>query len=122
MSVILVVYRSNGDASDLESVSQVLNCHFFKLHLPLALSSNVPVTQRKYLPLLQLLKKICVQAHQGTAVVYVPFSPFQCRALAKRLAIAEKSRESLSEEVKLADQNITRLQVKRGLITSELPV
>ncbi|XP_076599346.1 protein phosphatase 1 regulatory subunit 21 isoform X2 [Chaetodon auriga] len=34
----------------------------------------------------------------------------ECRALAKRLAIAEKSRESLSEEVKLANQNITRLQ------------
>ncbi|XP_068597271.1 protein phosphatase 1 regulatory subunit 21 [Brachionichthys hirsutus] len=34
----------------------------------------------------------------------------ECRALAKRLAIAERSRETLSEEVKLADQNITRLQ------------
>ncbi|KAK2921993.1 protein phosphatase 1 regulatory subunit 21 isoform X1 [Channa argus] len=34
----------------------------------------------------------------------------ECRALAKRLAIAEKSREALSEEVKLANQNITRLQ------------
>ncbi|XP_071383507.1 protein phosphatase 1 regulatory subunit 21 isoform X4 [Centroberyx affinis] len=34
----------------------------------------------------------------------------ECRALARRLAIAEKSRETLSEEVKLANQNITRLQ------------
>uniref|UniRef100_A0A3P8N7G4 Protein phosphatase 1 regulatory subunit 21 n=1 Tax=Astatotilapia calliptera TaxID=8154 RepID=A0A3P8N7G4_ASTCA len=34
----------------------------------------------------------------------------ECRALAKRLAIAEKSRETFSEEVKLANQNITRLQ------------
>ncbi|XP_039639434.1 protein phosphatase 1 regulatory subunit 21 isoform X2 [Perca fluviatilis] len=34
----------------------------------------------------------------------------ECRALAKRLAIAEKSRETLSEGVKLANQNITRLQ------------
>ncbi|KAF7662357.1 hypothetical protein LDENG_00237720 [Lucifuga dentata] len=34
----------------------------------------------------------------------------ECRALAKRLAIAEKSRETLGEEVKLANQNITRLQ------------
>lgn len=34
----------------------------------------------------------------------------ECRALAKRLAIAEKSRETLSEEVKLSNQNITRLQ------------
>ncbi|KAM6916458.1 protein phosphatase 1 regulatory subunit 21 isoform 1-T2 [Xenentodon cancila] len=34
----------------------------------------------------------------------------ECRALAKRLAIAEKSREALSEEVKMANQNITRLQ------------
>lgn len=34
----------------------------------------------------------------------------ECRALAKRLALAEKSRESLSEDVKLSNQNITRLQ------------
>ncbi|XP_038848358.1 protein phosphatase 1 regulatory subunit 21-like isoform X1 [Salvelinus namaycush] len=34
----------------------------------------------------------------------------ECRALAKRLAIAEKSRETLTEEVKLANQNFTRLQ------------
>ncbi|KAM8859089.1 protein phosphatase 1 regulatory subunit 21 isoform 1-T1 [Spinachia spinachia] len=34
----------------------------------------------------------------------------ECRALAKRLAISEKSREALSEEVRLANQNITRLQ------------
>uniref|UniRef100_A0AAR2JX64 Protein phosphatase 1 regulatory subunit 21 n=1 Tax=Pygocentrus nattereri TaxID=42514 RepID=A0AAR2JX64_PYGNA len=33
-----------------------------------------------------------------------------CRALAKRLTIAEKSRETLTEEVKQANQNITRLQ------------
>lgn len=36
---------------------------------------------------------------------------FQCRAVAKRLAIAEKSRETLTDELKLAHQNITRLQV-----------
>lgn len=34
----------------------------------------------------------------------------ECRALAKRLALAEKSRETLTEEVKLSTQNITRLQ------------
>lgn len=34
----------------------------------------------------------------------------ECRALAKRLALAEKSRETLSEDVKLSTQNITRLQ------------
>ncbi|CAL8257638.1 unnamed protein product [Lota lota] len=34
----------------------------------------------------------------------------ECRALAKRLALAEKSRETLGEEVKVANQNITRLQ------------
>ncbi|XP_062318883.1 protein phosphatase 1 regulatory subunit 21 isoform X2 [Osmerus eperlanus] len=34
----------------------------------------------------------------------------ECRALAKRLAIAEKTREVLAEEVRLANQNITRLQ------------
>ena len=40
-----------------------------------------------------------------------PFFLMQCRALAKRLALAEKSREALSEEVKVANQNVTRLQV-----------
>ncbi|XP_048392448.1 protein phosphatase 1 regulatory subunit 21 isoform X4 [Stegostoma tigrinum] len=34
----------------------------------------------------------------------------ECRALAKRLALAEKSREALSEEIKVANQNIVRLQ------------
>uniref|UniRef100_A0AAY4CXM5 Protein phosphatase 1 regulatory subunit 21 n=1 Tax=Denticeps clupeoides TaxID=299321 RepID=A0AAY4CXM5_9TELE len=34
----------------------------------------------------------------------------ECRALAKRLAIAEKSREALSEDVKQAKENILRLQ------------
>ncbi|NXD21290.1 PPR21 phosphatase, partial [Spelaeornis formosus] len=34
----------------------------------------------------------------------------ECRALAKRLSLAEKSKESLMEELKLASQNITRLQ------------
>ncbi|XP_059575013.1 protein phosphatase 1 regulatory subunit 21 isoform X1 [Alligator mississippiensis] len=34
----------------------------------------------------------------------------ECRALAKRLSLAEKSKESLVEELKLASQNISRLQ------------
>uniref|UniRef100_A0A7M4G0M7 Protein phosphatase 1 regulatory subunit 21 n=1 Tax=Crocodylus porosus TaxID=8502 RepID=A0A7M4G0M7_CROPO len=34
----------------------------------------------------------------------------ECRALAKRLSLAEKSKESLIEELKLASQNISRLQ------------
>uniref|UniRef100_A0A8C8ZKP5 Protein phosphatase 1 regulatory subunit 21 n=1 Tax=Prolemur simus TaxID=1328070 RepID=A0A8C8ZKP5_PROSS len=34
----------------------------------------------------------------------------ECRALAKRLALAEKSKEALTEEMKLASQNISRLQ------------
>uniref|UniRef100_A0A8C6UUJ7 Protein phosphatase 1 regulatory subunit 21 n=1 Tax=Neogobius melanostomus TaxID=47308 RepID=A0A8C6UUJ7_9GOBI len=34
----------------------------------------------------------------------------ECRALAKRLALAEKSRETLSEDVKSSNQNVTRLQ------------
>ncbi|XP_077437294.1 protein phosphatase 1 regulatory subunit 21 isoform X2 [Vanacampus margaritifer] len=34
----------------------------------------------------------------------------ECRALAKRLAIAEKSRETVVEEIKRANQNITHLQ------------
>ncbi|XP_072292643.1 protein phosphatase 1 regulatory subunit 21 [Eucyclogobius newberryi] len=34
----------------------------------------------------------------------------ECRALAKRLALAEKSRETLTEEGKASNQNVTRLQ------------
>uniref|UniRef100_A0A2K6T4L0 Protein phosphatase 1 regulatory subunit 21 n=1 Tax=Saimiri boliviensis boliviensis TaxID=39432 RepID=A0A2K6T4L0_SAIBB len=34
----------------------------------------------------------------------------ECRALSKRLALAEKSKEALTEEMKLASQNISRLQ------------
>uniref|UniRef100_A0A4W3GS87 Protein phosphatase 1 regulatory subunit 21 n=1 Tax=Callorhinchus milii TaxID=7868 RepID=A0A4W3GS87_CALMI len=34
----------------------------------------------------------------------------ECRALAKRLTLGEKSRETLSEEVKVATQNVVRLQ------------
>uniref|UniRef100_A0A8D0HND2 Protein phosphatase 1 regulatory subunit 21 n=1 Tax=Sphenodon punctatus TaxID=8508 RepID=A0A8D0HND2_SPHPU len=34
----------------------------------------------------------------------------ECRALAKRLSLAEKSKESLAEEMKLASQSISRLQ------------
>ncbi|MFT7806016.1 protein phosphatase 1 regulatory subunit 21 [Arapaima gigas] len=34
----------------------------------------------------------------------------ECRALAKRLALAEKSRETLMEDAKVASQNISRLQ------------
>ncbi|XP_064020456.1 protein phosphatase 1 regulatory subunit 21 [Pogoniulus pusillus] len=34
----------------------------------------------------------------------------ECRALAKRLSLAEKSKESLTEELKVASQNISRLQ------------
>ncbi|NXA37836.1 PPR21 phosphatase, partial [Eudromia elegans] len=34
----------------------------------------------------------------------------ECRALAKRLALAEKSKESLTEELKVASQNTSRLQ------------
>uniref|UniRef100_A0A8V0Z3M0 Protein phosphatase 1 regulatory subunit 21 n=1 Tax=Gallus gallus TaxID=9031 RepID=A0A8V0Z3M0_CHICK len=34
----------------------------------------------------------------------------ECRALAKRLSLAEKSKESLTEELKLASQSISRLQ------------
>nr|XP_004660206.1 protein phosphatase 1 regulatory subunit 21 [Jaculus jaculus] len=34
----------------------------------------------------------------------------ECRALSKRLALAEKSKETLTEEVKAASQNVSRLQ------------
>ncbi|NXE52863.1 PPR21 phosphatase, partial [Casuarius casuarius] len=39
----------------------------------------------------------------------------ECRALAKRLALAEKSKESLMEELKLGSQNISRLQASKIL-------
>ncbi|NXV32945.1 PPR21 phosphatase, partial [Rissa tridactyla] len=39
----------------------------------------------------------------------------ECRALAKRLSLAEKSKESLTEELKLASQNISRLQASKML-------
>ncbi|NWX48658.1 PPR21 phosphatase, partial [Steatornis caripensis] len=39
----------------------------------------------------------------------------ECRALAKRLSLAEKSKESLAEELKLASQNISRLQASKML-------
>ncbi|KFV90877.1 Protein phosphatase 1 regulatory subunit 21, partial [Eurypyga helias] len=38
----------------------------------------------------------------------------ECRALAKRLSLAEKSKESLTEELKLASQNISRLQATKA--------
>ncbi|NWX13339.1 PPR21 phosphatase, partial [Aegotheles bennettii] len=44
----------------------------------------------------------------------------ECRALAKRLSIAEKSKESLTEELKLASQNISRLQASKTLNDDEL--
>ncbi|NWT81683.1 PPR21 phosphatase, partial [Lanius ludovicianus] len=44
----------------------------------------------------------------------------ECRALAKRLSLAEKSKESLTEELKLASQNITRLQASELFSNDEL--
>ncbi|NWW79574.1 PPR21 phosphatase, partial [Climacteris rufus] len=44
----------------------------------------------------------------------------ECRALAKRLSLAEKSKESLTEELKLASQNITRLQASQLFHHDEL--
>ncbi|NXC98247.1 PPR21 phosphatase, partial [Certhia familiaris] len=44
----------------------------------------------------------------------------ECRALAKRLSLAEKSKESLTEELKLASQNITRLQASKLFCIDEL--
>ncbi|NXE92252.1 PPR21 phosphatase, partial [Menura novaehollandiae] len=44
----------------------------------------------------------------------------ECRALAKRLSLAEKSKESLTEELKLASQNITRLQASKLFPNDEL--
>uniref|UniRef100_A0A2K5KE59 Protein phosphatase 1 regulatory subunit 21 n=1 Tax=Colobus angolensis palliatus TaxID=336983 RepID=A0A2K5KE59_COLAP len=53
-------------------------------------------------------------AGQDEATAKAASEPIQstslCRALSKRLALAEKSKEALIEEMKLASQNISRLQ------------
>ena len=49
--------------------------------------------------------------------IMVCFLISQCRALSKRLALAEKSKEVLTEEMKVASQNISRLQVSFVLPT-----
>uniref|UniRef100_A0A2I3GCS5 Protein phosphatase 1 regulatory subunit 21 n=1 Tax=Nomascus leucogenys TaxID=61853 RepID=A0A2I3GCS5_NOMLE len=53
-------------------------------------------------------------AGQDEATAKAVLEPIQstslCRALSKRLALAEKSKEALTEEMKLASQNISRLQ------------
>ncbi|KAK2092472.1 hypothetical protein P7K49_029000 [Saguinus oedipus] len=46
------------------------------------------------------------------------FLILQCRALSKRLALAEKSKEALTEEMKLASQNISRLQACADELTT----
>lgn len=48
---------------------------------------------------------------ENAPLVMECFLILQCRALSKRLALAEKSKEALTEEMKLASQNISRLQV-----------
>ena len=62
MSVILILYRSNRKAPDLESVSQVLNCHFF----PVCIFDTV--LKWLYFPLkylLQLFSKQCEKRIRG---------------------------------------------------------
>jgi hypothetical protein len=48
------------------------------------------------------------------------FLILQCRALSKRLALAEKSKEALAEEMKLASQNISRLQVSAYVLPMQV--
>ena len=49
--------------------------------------------------------------------IMVCFLISQCRALSTRLALAEKSKEALTEEMKVASQSISRLQVSFMLPT-----
>lgn len=50
-----------------------------------------------------------VHKKKRLAICYI--LSLQCRALAKRLSIAKKTQETLTEEMKQANQSITSLQV-----------
>ncbi|XP_005523318.2 PREDICTED: protein phosphatase 1 regulatory subunit 21 [Pseudopodoces humilis] len=82
---MLTVTTDNAKAPDVESREDLIKTHY--------MARIAELTSH-----LQLADSKSVHFHA------------ECRALAKRLSLAEKSKESLTEELKLASQNITRLQ------------
>ncbi|XP_010209967.1 PREDICTED: protein phosphatase 1 regulatory subunit 21 [Tinamus guttatus] len=82
---MLTITTDNEKASDIESREALIKNHYM-----------ARIAELTYH--LQLADSKSVHFHA------------ECRALAKRLALAEKSKESLTEELKLASQNISRLQ------------
>ncbi|XP_064271218.1 protein phosphatase 1 regulatory subunit 21 isoform X1 [Passer domesticus] len=82
---MLTVTTDNEKAPDVESREDLIKAHY--------MARIAELTSH-----LQLADSKSVHFHA------------ECRALAKRLSLAEKSKESLTEELKLASQNITRLQ------------
>ncbi|XP_023778731.1 protein phosphatase 1 regulatory subunit 21 [Cyanistes caeruleus] len=82
---MLTVTTDNEKAPDVESREDLIKTHY--------MARIAELTSH-----LQLADSKSVHFHA------------ECRALAKRLSLAEKSKESLTEELKLASQNITRLQ------------
>ncbi|XP_050750290.1 protein phosphatase 1 regulatory subunit 21 isoform X1 [Gymnogyps californianus] len=82
---MLTITTDNEKAPDVESREDLIKNHYMARIAEL--TSN-----------LQLADSKSVHFHA------------ECRALAKRLSLAEKSKESLTEELKLASQNISRLQ------------
>lgn len=57
--------------------------------------------------------KVLTEPVQSTSLIGIltRMPDSECRALSRRLALAEKSKETLTEEMRLASQNISRLQV-----------
>ncbi|XP_072121038.1 protein phosphatase 1 regulatory subunit 21 isoform X2 [Mobula birostris] len=82
---MLTTYTSNNEIPDEDSREHLIKSHY--MMRVAELTSQLQIADSK-----------SVHFHA------------ECRALAKRLALAEKSREALSEEVKVANQNIVRLQ------------
>ncbi|XP_062346503.1 protein phosphatase 1 regulatory subunit 21 isoform X4 [Cinclus cinclus] len=82
---MLTVTTDNEEAPDAESREDLIKTHY--------MARIAELTSH-----LQLADSKSVHFHA------------ECRALAKRLSLAEKSKESLTEELKLSSQNITRLQ------------
>ncbi|XP_053920215.1 protein phosphatase 1 regulatory subunit 21 isoform X2 [Cuculus canorus] len=82
---MLTVTADNEKAPDVESREDLIKTHY--------MARIAELTSH-----LQLADSKSVHFHA------------ECRALVKRLSLAEKSKESLTEELKLAGQNISRLQ------------
>uniref|UniRef100_A0A7N4P8S5 Protein phosphatase 1 regulatory subunit 21 n=1 Tax=Sarcophilus harrisii TaxID=9305 RepID=A0A7N4P8S5_SARHA len=81
----MLVKTSDSEVPDVESREDLIKNHY--------MARIVELTSQ-----LQLADSKSVHFHA------------ECRALSKRLSLAEKSKESLNEEMKLASQNISRLQ------------